>query len=166
MKPSLRRAAALLLALVMTAMLLAGCGRADVADVSLGVLTFKDIKVNTFVDPKVPGVTCHVASIEDNLSLADPSDSSVSCRQTGEITADMIASIDKSKSGEVVFHKSKSVFFKTMKIRRIYDAQTQTLLYLSYSTKEITGSFKHSLSTVPLWGTRSAKAWKDGVERR
>ena len=143
---------------VILSVLLAGCsGKDDVADVSLGMLTFKDIKINTFVDPKVPGVTCHVASIEDNLSLADPSDSSVSCRQTGEITADMIASIDKSKSGEVVFHKSKSVFFKTMKIRRIYDAQTQTLLYLSYSTKEITGSFKHSLSTVPLWGTA---AWE------
>ena len=101
---------------VILSVLLAGCsGKDDVADVSLGMLTFKDIKINTFVDPKVPGVTCHVASIEDNLSLADPSDSSVSCRQTGEITADMIASIDKSKAGEVVFAKSKSVFFKTMK---------------------------------------------------
>ena len=143
---------------VILSVLLAGCsGKDDVADVSLGMLTFKDIKINTFVDPKVPGVTCHVASIEANLSLAAPSDSSVSCRQTGEITADMIASIDKSKAGEVVFAKSKSVFFKAMKIRRIYDANTQTLLYLSYSTKEITGSFKHSLSSVPLWGTA---AWE------
>ena len=98
-------------------------------------------------------VTCHVASIEANLALSDPSDSSVSCRQTGDITPEMIAQIDRSKSGEVVFAKSKSIFFKTMKIRRIYDADTQTLLYVSYSTKETTGSFKHSLSTVPLWGT-------------
>ncbi|TOH29879.1 CreA family protein, partial [Vibrio parahaemolyticus] len=31
----------------------------------------------------------------------------------------------------------------------------QTLMYLSYSTKETSGSFKHSLSTVPLWGTKA-----------
>lgn len=109
-------------------------------DVSLGLFTLKDIKINTFQDPKVPGVTCHVASIEANLSLADPSDSSVSCRQTGEITPEMIASIDRSKSGEVVFTKSKSILLKTMKIRRIYDAETQTLLYISYSTKETTAA--------------------------
>jgi CreA protein len=65
----------------------------------------------------------------------------------------MIKAIDKSKSGEVVFKKSKSIFFKSMKIRRVFDAQSQTLMYVSYSTKETSGSFKHSLSTVPLWGT-------------
>lgn len=106
-------------------------------------------------DEKISGVTCHIASIEANLSLSDPSDSSISCRQTGDITPEMIATIDKSKSGEVVFKQSKSIFFKTMKVRRIYDAENQTLLYLSYTTKETDSSFKHSLSTVPLWGTQA-----------
>ena len=132
-----------------------GCGQNEVGDVSLGLFTTKDIKLNTLVDPLVPGVTCHVASIEADLSLSDPSDSSIACRQTGEITKAMIDKVDKSKSGEVVFKKSKSIFFKTMKIRRIYDAQSQTLMYVSYSTKETPGSFKHSLSTVPLWGTQA-----------
>lgn len=112
-------------------------------------------------DPVVTGVTCHVASIEADLSLADPSDSSISCRQTGEITPEMIAQIDKSSSGEVVFQKSKSIFFKSMKIRRIFDAKNQTLMYLSYSTKETSGSFKHSLSTVPLWGTQAYNAFPE-----
>ena len=89
------------------------------------------------------------------MSFSDPSDSSISCRQTGEITPEMIASIDRGKSGEVVFKQSKSIFFKSMKVRRIYDADNQTLLYLSYTTKETEGSFKHSLSTVPLWGTKA-----------
>ena len=129
--------------------------KAEVVVVSLGMFTLKDIKLNTLVDPLVPGVTCHVASVEANLSLSDPSDSSISCRQTGEITPEMLAHIDKSKSGEVVFKKSKSIFFKSMKIRRILDAQNQTLMYLSYSTKETSGSYKHSLSTVPLWGTKA-----------
>ncbi|EKO5125296.1 CreA family protein, partial [Vibrio fluvialis] len=44
-------------------------------------------------------------------------------------------------------------------IRRIFDAQTQTLMYVSYSTKETSGSFKHSLSTVPLWGTKAYNAF-------
>jgi len=127
----------------------------EVGDVSLGMFTLKDIKLNTLVDPLVPGVTCHVASVEANLSLSDPSDSSISCRQTGEITKVMLAQIDKSKSGEVVFKKSKSIFFKSMKIRRILDTENQTLMYLSYSTKETSGSYKHSLSTVPLWGTKA-----------
>lgn len=135
--------------------LLAGCGDNEVGDVSLGMFTLKDIKLNMLVDPEVPGVTCHIASIEADLSFADPSDSSIACRQTGEITPEMIAKIDKSKSGEVVFQKSKSVFFKSMKIRRIYDQDNQTLMYLSYSTKETSGSHKHSLSTVPLWDTKA-----------
>ncbi len=135
--------------------LLAGCGADEVGDVSLGMFTLKDIKLNMLVDPEVPGVTCHIASIEADLSFADPSDSSISCRQTGEITPEMIANVDKSKSGEVVFKKSKSIFFKSMKIRRIFDEDNQTLMYLSYSTKESSGSHKHSLSTVPLWGTKA-----------
>lgn len=132
---------------------LTACSDNEVADVSLGIFTLKDIKLNSFVDPLVHGVTCHVASIEANLSLSDPSDSAVSCRQTGEITPEMIARIKKGKTGEVVFEKSKSVFLKTLKIRRIFDEESQTLMYLSYSTRETSGSFKHSLSTIPLWGT-------------
>ena len=54
----------------------------------------------------ITGVTCHVASVEANLSFADPSDSSIACRQTGDITAQMIAQIDQSDSGEVIFKKS------------------------------------------------------------
>ena len=144
----------ILLALCCT-VLLAGCSDNEVGDISLGVFTTQDIKLNILKDDIVSGVTCHIASIEADLSFSDPSDSSISCRQTGEITPEMIAQIDKSKSGEVVFKKSKSIFFKTMKIRRILDAENQTLMYVSYSTKETSGSFKHSLSTVPLWGTKA-----------
>ena len=142
-----------LMCCVVLGLLLAGCNKNEVGDVSLGLFTTKDIKLDAFTDPLVTGVTCHVSSIEANLDFSDPSDSSIACRQTGPITAAMIAQIDKSKNGEVLFTKSKSVFFKTMKIRRIFDAENQTLMYLAYSTKETSGSFKHSLSTVPLWGT-------------
>lgn len=134
---------------------LSGCSDNEVGDVSLGIFTTKDIKIDSLQDPIVTGVTCHISSIEANLDLADPSDSSIACRQTGPITAQMLASIDKSPSGDVVFKKSKSIFFKNMKVRRIFDAKSQTLMYVSYSTKETSGSYKHSLSTVPLWGTEA-----------
>ncbi|WP_370980766.1 CreA family protein [Agaribacterium sp. ZY112] len=132
---------------------LSACDKSEVGDVSLGIFTTKDIKIDMLVDPVITGVTCHLASIEANLDFSDPSDTSISCRQTGEITPAMLEEIDLSKDGEVVFKKSKSIFLKYAKIRRIYDAKNQTLMYLSYSTKETSGSFKHSLSTVPLWGS-------------
>ncbi|MCL1094849.1 CreA family protein [Shewanella kaireitica] len=138
---------------------LVGCGD-DVGKVSLGLFTTKDVIIDARHDPKVAGVTCHISRIEANLSLADPSDMSISCRQTGPISAADIADIDKSKNGEVVFKASLSVLFKTLKVRRIYDAENQTLLYLSYSTKETNGSHKHALSTVPLYGTQ---AWVEPV---
>lgn len=137
---------------------LIACSPKEVGDVSLGLFTTKDIKIQTFDDPKIAGVTCHISHVEGNLDLADPSDMSIACRQTGPITKDMIAQIDTSKSGEVIFTTSKSILFKHLKIRRIFDAENQTLLYLSYSTKENVGSHKHALSTVPLWGT---DAWRD-----
>ncbi|WP_258405572.1 CreA family protein [Shewanella zhangzhouensis] len=137
-------------------LVLAGCGD-DVGKVSLGLFTTKDVVIDARQDPKVPGVTCHISRVEADLSLADPSDMSISCRQTGPILAAQIATIDKSKNGEVVFSSSLSVLFKTLKVRRIYDAGSQTLMYLSYSTKETSGSHKHSLSTVPLYGT---EAWQ------
>ena len=144
--------------LIVTALGLAACSDKEVADVSLGLFTTKDIKIQTFNDPKIPGVTCHISHVEANLDFADPSDMSIACRQTGEITAAMLQGIDLSKNGEVIFSTSKSVLFKHLKIRRILDSSNQTLLYLSYSTKESTGSYKHSLTSVPLWGTA---AWQD-----
>jgi len=132
--------------------LLTGCSDNEVGDVSLGWFTTKDIKVEIVNDPKIPGVTCHISHVEANLDFADPSDMSIACRQTGPITQAMLSQIDRSKGGEQVFKTSKSILFKSLKIRRIWDADNKTLIYLSYSTKEVQGSHKHSMSTVPLWG--------------
>ncbi|QLE85363.1 hypothetical protein FLM48_09880 [Shewanella sp. Scap07] len=146
----------LLLGLLGT-ILLAGCGD-DVGKVSLGLFTTKDVVIDARDDPKIAGVTCHISRVEANLDFADPSDMSISCRQTGPISRADIAAIDRSKNGEIVFKESLSILFKSLKVRRIYDAENQTLLYLSYSTKETNGSHKHALSTVPLYGT---EAWVD-----
>lgn len=123
----------------------------DVGKVSLGLFTTSDIFIDAKHDPKLPGVTCHISHVEANFDLSDPSDASIACRQTGEITAEQLAKVDKSKNGEIVFKESLSILFKSLKVRRIFDQENNTLLYLSYSTKETKGSFKHSLSTVSLY---------------
>lgn len=151
-----------LAALTAPLILLSGCSD-DAASVSLGLFTTKDIKVVSQQDPLISGVTCHISHIEANLDFADPSDMSIACRQTGPITAKQLQRIDRSKSGEVVFKSSKSILFKSLKVRRIYDAPTRTLLYLSYSTKESSGSHHHALSTVPLYNT-DAWQWAQSQE--
>lgn len=153
----------LVLAAVVT---LTACSPKEVGDVSLGLFTTRDVKIQTFADPKIAGVTCHISHVEADLSLADPSDMAIACRQTGPISKAMIDSIDKSKSGEVIFTASKSILFKHLKIRRIYDADNRTLIYLSYSTKESDGSNKHSLTTVPLWGSDAWQALENAAQAK
>ncbi|MCO4797577.1 MAG: CreA family protein [Colwelliaceae bacterium] len=142
--------------IIITIFSLSACSE-NVGDVSLGWFTTKDVKIEAVKDPKLKGVTCHISHVEGNLDISDPSDMSIACRQTGEITAQEIASIDKSKNGEVVFKESKSILFKSLKVRRIFDKENSSLIYLSYSTKESSGSHHHSLSTVPLYKT---EAWE------
>ena len=114
-----------------------------------------DIVVEAVPDPKVQGVTCHVAYFErsfyDRISngnwFEDPSYSAIDCRQTGPIT---VGDIDKGTSGENIFSEDTSLIFKSLKITRIYDAQNQTLVYLAHASELTQGSGKMSISTVPL----------------
>lgn len=144
----------LLIALVFT-LGLSACTE-DVGKVSLGLFTTKDVIIKAEQDPKIPGVTCHISHIEANLDFADPSDMSIACRQTGPILPEHLDGIDLSNNGEVIFRESKSILLKSLKVRRIFDKTTNTLMYLSYSTKETNGSHHHALSTVPLYKT---EAW-------
>ena len=114
-----------------------------------------DIVVEAVPDPKVQGVTCHVAYFErsfyDRISngnwFEDPSYSAIDCRQTGPIT---VGDIDKGTSGENIFSEDTSLIFKSLKITRIYDAPSQTLVYLAHASELTQGSGKMSISTVPL----------------
>lgn len=135
--------------------LLVGCGDSnEVGRVSLGLFTTQDIKIEKVNDPVVTDVIFHISQIKADFSFSDPSDMGISCRQTGPVTMNMLDAIDKSTSGELVFKSSKNILFKSLKIRRIWDADNKTLIYLSYSTKEVDGSHKHSISTVPMWGNQ------------
>lgn len=115
-----------------------------------------DIIVEAVQDPEVQGVTCHLSYFErgiiDRLQkgnwFEDPSNSSISCRQTGPIT---IGDIDRSSEGEDVFRERRSIIFKTLRVKRIFDEANNTLIYISHARDVQNGSAKMSMSTVPLY---------------
>ena len=119
--------------------------------------TGNDIVVEAIPDPKVQGVTCHVAyfdrSVLDRLSngnwFEDPSNSSIACRQTGPLH---LGDIDRSPKGEPVFSRSTSLIFKSLQVTRIFDAKNQVLIYLTHANDLSQGSAKMAISTVPLFG--------------
>jgi CreA protein len=118
--------------------------------------TGNGIVVEAIADPKVKGVTCHLArfsrSIIDRLSkgnwFVDPSNSSISCRQTGPVT---VGDIDLRAGGEEVFSQRLSLIFKSLAVRRIYDKANDTLVYVVYSRQVKDASAKMSISTVALY---------------
>lgn len=105
----------------MCVLVLYSCSKDQVGTVSLGLFTTKDLKIEKLNDPLIPGVICYISNIIADFSFAYPLDSSIICRQTGEITLKVLSLIDKSISGDVLFTKSKSILFKSLKVRRIFD---------------------------------------------
>lgn len=124
-----------------------------------------DIVIDAVQDPKVRGVTCHLASFSrgmiDRLQkgnwFEDPSNASISCEQTGPV---VIGDIDLGKGGERVFSERTSLIWKKLVITRIYDKANNTLLYLAHATQVQDGSAKTSLSTVPLY--KGDVTWEKG----
>ena len=113
--------------------------------------------VETFADPQISGVTCHVSQartggISGSLGVAqDPSQFSLSCRQTGPITLP-----EKMPREQTVFSEDTSLVFKETRVIRLWDAARQTLVYLAISRKLIDGAPANSLSTVPVmpWSSK------------
>jgi len=122
----------------------------------LGLLNDK-ICVESFRDPDVEGVVCHVSravtgGVKGAVGLAeDTSDAAIACRQVGPISMK-----DGLKDGDEVFKESRSLLFKSLQVVRFYDKPNNTLVYLSYSDRVIEGSPKNSISTVPImpWGNK------------
>lgn len=115
-----------------------------------------DIIVESLPDPDVQGVTCHVAYFErstlDRLVqgnwFEDPSNSSIACRQTGPI---VLGEIETGPEGEEIFSEGRSLILKSLKVTRIYDAGTNSLIYVTHAEEVTGGSAKMAISTVPLW---------------
>ncbi len=124
-----------------------------------------DIIVEAVPDPEIKGVTCHVTYFErgiiDRLKngnwFEDPSNNSIACRQTGPIE---IGKIDLGKGGEEVFRQGRSLIWKDLLVKRIYDKTNDTLIYLAHSRQVVDGSAKMAISTIPLYNQNVT--WKNG----
>jgi CreA protein len=124
-----------------------------------------DIIVEAVQDPKVKGVTCHVTyfdrSVIDRLKngkwFEDPSNNSISCRQTGPIE---IGDIELDDGGEEVFRQGRSLIWKDLLVKRIYDKANDTLIYLAHSRQVVEGSAKMAISSVPLFN--QPVTWEKG----
>ena len=125
--------------------------------------TGNDIIVEAIPDPKVQGVTCHLTYFErgiiDRLRkgdwFQDPSNSSIACRQTGPI---VVGDIETGRKGEEVFREGLSLVFKSLVVRRIFDEENNTLIYVAHSRRVQEGSAKMSVSTVPLYNAQATWA--------
>ncbi|UXU76171.1 MULTISPECIES: CreA family protein [unclassified Paracoccus (in: a-proteobacteria)] len=114
-----------------------------------------DIVIEAIADPQVSGVTCHLAyfdrSMLDRLSqgnwFEDPSNSAIECTRTGPIR---LGDIRRGAKGEDVFSASRSLIFKSLRVKRIYDETNHVLIYLAHANQVNQGSAKMSISTVPL----------------
>ncbi|MBD8650709.1 CreA family protein [Rhizobium sp. CFBP 13726] len=147
------------LAILATAAILGGLAVPALAQVvgKVGVDWIgNDIIVEAVQDPKVKGITCHVTyfdrSVIDRLKngkwFEDPSNNSIACRQTGPIE---IGDIELDEGGEEVFRQGRSLIWKDLLVKRIYDKQNDTLIYLAHSRQVVEGSAKMAISTVPLF---------------
>jgi CreA protein len=114
-----------------------------------------DVVIEALEDPKVDGITCHVTRFERGLWdrvtkgdwFEDPSNASISCRQTGPL---VIGDIERDENGEEVFSDRISLVFKALAVRRIFDEDNQTLIYVVHSRQVTEGSAKMAVSTVAL----------------
>ena len=115
--------------------------------------------LSSFKDPKVSGVTLYVSDFSKPITerlggdfFSDPSTASITCVVDGPVKMD--DSINKGKEGEEVFSEAKSLLFKSVKVRRIYDAATNNIVYVSYSQKIVSNDdnnksrFKSSLCAI------------------
>jgi CreA protein len=126
-----------------------------------------EIVVEAIEDPEVQGVTCHITHFERGLIdrlrkgnwFEDPSNASIACRQTGPM---VIGDIELDQEGEEVFNERKSLVFKKLAVRRIYDQAHQSLVYVVYSREVVEGSAKMNVSTVALHG--ADVTWENGPD--
>lgn len=113
-----------------------------------------DIVIEAVADPVVGGVTCHLAyferSVLDRLSqgnwFEDPSNSAIQCSRTGPVDVGTL----RPGTPEDVFSEGRSLLFKSLRVKRIYDAENRVLVYLAHASELGEGSAKMSMSTVPL----------------
>jgi len=112
------------------------------------------VVVEAYDDPAVAGVTCYVSrartgGIKGSLGLAeDPTEASIACRQVGTLAFN--APLPRQTD---IFSERLSLIFKTLHVVRVVDRKRNTLVYLTYSDRIVSGSAKNSVTAVPVPST-------------
>lgn len=114
-----------------------------------------DIIVEAVDDPDVEGVTCHISYFERGLIdrlqqgnwFEDPSNSAIECSRTGPIS---IGNIERDKDGEEIFKNRRSLIWKKLVVKRLFDEKRNVLVYLAHSREVQQGSAKMAISTIGL----------------
>ena len=107
-------------------------------------LVFKDkIHVEMFNDPDYPNVTCYVNLPDRALDWDDQTDTAMSCVSTGKFEAEPTTRMN-------VFISKKGLFFKNMRIDRIYDKKNNVLVYMSYTKKVSGDNASSAVTAVPV----------------
>lgn len=109
------------------------------------------VVIEAYDDPEVDGITCYVSrartgGIKGSLGMAeDPAEASIACRQVGKI-----AFKGPLRQQDNVFSERMSILFKTLHVVRVVDRKRNTLVYLTYSDRIVSGSPKNSVTAVPV----------------
>ncbi len=133
--------------------LLSGCSREEIGSVNTNFrITGSDkVVIEAFDDPKVTGVTCYVSRAKTGgfwswFGMAeDVSEAAIACRQVADISFH-----GQLPRQEIVFTERMSLLFKTLHVVRSVDSKRNTLVYMTYSDRVITGSPKSSVTAVPV----------------
>mmetsp|Transcript_30523 Transcript_30523/g.97407 ORF Transcript_30523/g.97407 Transcript_30523/m.97407 type:complete len:208 (-) Transcript_30523:113-736(-) len=112
-----------------------------VGEIAGSGFVFKDtLKIEAFDDPKIQGVSLYISDfsrpITDRLQkdfFSDPGSASITC--AAEETPTISGKLDSSKGGEEIFSEAKSLLFKTLRVRRLYDPEAGNAIYVVYNTR-------------------------------
>ena len=145
--PAQNAVAALALSAALTTSPLTGLpafadGSRVVGEIAGSGLVFKDtLKVSAFDDPKVSGVQLYLSDFQRPVTeklakgdvFNDPSQGGLTCNRAGKVVVSSTA--DTSLGGEEVFSESRSLLFKSLKVRRLIDEKGEAVIYAVYSQR-------------------------------
>jgi len=116
------------------------------------------VAIDRFDDERIDGISCYLArartgGVSGAVGTAeDPSNISLSCVRAAAVKVKDGGNL-AALNDQRVFSERASILFKTVEVRRFYDADRNTLCYVVISTKIVNGSPSNSTSCVTVTET-------------
>ncbi|GHP09254.1 hypothetical protein PPROV_000799100 [Pycnococcus provasolii] len=121
------------------------------------------VQVTRIDDPAIEGITLYLTQMKRPVTdrirtgdlFTDPSDASLTVVKTTPHVK-FRKPIVLTEEGEEVFSKSRNLFFKSTRVRRVYDKERKVLIYVSYSERlqtdmtQTNSRFRTSTAAVAL----------------